>query len=133
LRKEKLLRRLRNLYSLEFVNAFFVPFVFLMYCHVHNEPVGLNSIIAFILNGILLLEGSYLWFQFSRQLTTPRPHSLKEIFKKLKKINLTLILLAITFIAVNPSKGVWDRYGTIYFSVVCRIRAYKLFRVSINV
>ena len=115
MRKEKLLGRLKNLYLLELFNAFFLPCVFLNYCYTHNESVGLNSVIALTLNGILLLEGSYLWFHISRQVTTANSNDVRGAFKKLKALNLGLIALAITFILFNPFKGKWDMYGAIIF------------------
>ena len=115
MRKEKLIGRLKTLYSLEFINAFFLPFIFLTYCYVHDESVGLNSLSALTLYGILLLEGSYFWFSVSRQLRTTNLNDLKKTFKRLKTINLVLILIEIMFIIIHPFNGTWDMYGTLLF------------------
>jgi hypothetical protein len=115
MRKEKLIGRLRNLYLLEFINAFFLPFVFLINCNLRDEPVGLNSIIAMTLNGVLLLQGSYLWFEISRQLRITTTDSLTRTFKKLKLIDIILTIGTIIFTWIFPFKGNWDKYGTIAF------------------
>lgn len=67
------------------------------------------------LSGILLLQGSYLWFKISRQLSITTSESLKSIFKKLKLINIILITATVIFIWIYPFKGNWDKYGTIGF------------------
>jgi hypothetical protein len=87
----------------------------LLKCNLRNEPVGLNSIAAMSLSGILLLQGSYLWFKISRQLSINTSDSLKSTFKKLKLINIILITATVIFVWIYPFKGSWDKYGTIGF------------------
>lgn len=115
MRKEKLTARLRNLYLLEFINAFFLPFVFLIKCNLWDKPVGLNSIMAMTLNGIILLQGSYLWFKISRRLRINTSGSLISTFKRLKLINIILIIGTFIAIWIYPFKSDWDKYGSIAF------------------
>lgn len=67
------------------------------------------------LNGVLLLQGSYLWFKISRQLKINTADSLTRTFKKIKLIDITLIIGTIIFIWLYPFKGNWDKYGAIAF------------------
>ncbi len=67
------------------------------------------------LNGILLLQGSYLWFKISRQLKINNSDSLITAFKKLKLINIILTIGTVIFILIYPFKGNWDKYGAIAF------------------
>ena len=115
MRKEKLLGRLRNLYFLELINAFLLPLAFLINCNLRNESVGPNSVLAMTLSGILLLQGSYFWFKISRQVRINAVDNWTNTFKKLKLIDIALIIGIVIFIWIYPFKGNWDRYGTIAF------------------
>ncbi len=113
--KEKLLKRLRYLYLLEFFNTLFLPFVFVINCYVRNEQVGINSIVVMTLNGFILLQGSYLWLKVSRHLRNNGSLSFIPTFKKLKLINIGLIIGTGLLLWFYPFKGTWDKYGSIIF------------------
>lgn len=115
MRKENLLKRLRYLYLLEFFNIFFLPFVFIINCNVRNEAIGLNSIVAIALNGFILLQGSYLWFNLSKHLGSSVPQNFLLKFKKLRLINIGLIIGIGLLLWIYPFKGTWDKYGSFIF------------------
>ena len=87
MQRDKLPRRLRQLYVVEFINVFWLPLAFWFVGQISNQELGLNSIVAMILNGILLMEGSYLWLCISRQLRAKRQYDFTQIFRVLKVLN----------------------------------------------
>lgn len=100
---------------MEFFNAFFLPFVFVTYCYVHDQGVGFNSIMAMALNGIILMEGSFLWFGISRQITNSKADNFFTAFRNLKRGNLILIALTIVAMLTYPFSSSFDRVGAIAF------------------
>lgn len=70
------------------------------------------------LNGLILLEGSYLWYGIRQQLITGKKHNFKRRFEIFKIMNLALFALALISIALVPFKGIVDKVGTgIFFAL----------------
>ena len=131
MRKEKVITRLKYLYSLELINAFFLPFAFLTYCYVHNERPGLNSIVALSLNGIILLEGSYLWFRICQRLTNPKADRSMTIYKTFKITNIGLIIITLTALLTNPFSSSYDKVGAIGFTVLAILEHINYFEIQL--
>ena len=130
-KKDYLVNRLRVLYRLEFFNVFGLPFVFVLNSIVYKQPIGINSIAAFILNGILLLEVSYLWFCIYRKLTQKQEDNFIKYFRIFKPFNLILILFTIVIIALNPFKSTFDRIGTFSFLLLAILEHINYFEVQL--
>jgi len=129
--REKLLKRLRSHYRLEFFNAFGLPFLFVLNSIVHNQPFGINSIVAFILNGIILLEGSFLWYSIYHKLTEKLDTNFIRIFRLFKSINLFLIILTIALIAFNQFKSTFEQIGTISFLILAILEHINYYEVQL--
>lgn len=130
-KREKLLRRLKQLYVLEFLNIFFLPLVFWYMGHQSGQEFGPNSIVAMILNGILLFEGSYLWFCISRQLRGVRQHDFIQSFKVLKVVNYVLFAFAVIAIIFIPFSGTFDKIVTTFFFVLAVLEQINYFEVQL--
>ena len=113
--KKRLLKRLRMLYTLEFINIFLLPFSFLFICFMLKQDVGYISGTMMILNGILLLEGSYFWFCMHRVVSKKKKLNFIQHFKILKYFNFTLLLIALYAIMRYHFQGIADIIGTILF------------------
>lgn len=109
MRKDALEKRIKQLSSLEFINVFLLPVAFLLVCYVSRQRIGLNSIIAMIINAILLLEGSYFWYIINRRLLKIEFSGFYRIFETLKKVNLIIIPLCLIVILVYPFSSSYDR------------------------
>lgn len=116
---------------LEFINVFVLPFAFLVNCNVRNEAVGLNSILAMTLNGVFLLQGSYLWFGLSQQIKNKTISNLANTFKRLKLIDLALVIGSAIIILFYPSKGNWDKYGAIAFLLLAMLEYINYFEIQL--
>ncbi|GEO06324.1 hypothetical protein AAE02nite_39880 [Adhaeribacter aerolatus] len=130
-KREKLLGRLRSHYRLEFFNAFGLPFLFVLNSIVHKQPIGINSIAAFILNGIILLEGSFLWYSIYRKLTTKLNTDFISILRLFKFINLLLIILTLNLIVVNQFKSTFEQVGAIAFLILAILEHINYFEVQL--
>lgn len=131
MKKERLIKRLRHLYFLEFVSIFFLPLAFWLFAHTKNQDLGLNSMATMILNGVLLLEGSYLWFSISRQLRTNTKFDLIKIFRVLKNVNWALFIVTIIIIIVNPFLGTLDKIGTVLFLTLAILEHVNYFEFQL--
>jgi len=115
MKKYRLINRLRQLYILEFLNAFLLPFGFWLFSSSRNQELGLNTIAAMTLNAILLFEGGYLWFSITRQLQHNGNYDFIRILKKLKAFNFGLGILMVMILIVTPFVSTLDRIGTALF------------------
>jgi hypothetical protein len=98
---------------------------------ISNEEFGLNSIVAMILNGILLIEGSYLWLCISRQLRLKRQHDFTQIFRVLKILNFGFFTLTIITISLTPFSGTFDRIVTTLFILLAVLEHINYFEVQL--
>ena len=131
MQRDKLIRRLRQLYVVEFINVFWLPLAFLIMGRLINEELGLNSIVAMILNGILLIEGSYLWLSISRRLRLKRPHDFPQIFRVLKILNFVFFTLTIITISFTPFSGIFDSIVTTLFILLAVLEHINYFEVQL--
>lgn len=116
--KRRLIKRLKEHYLVEFLNIFLLPLLFSINCFTFNQTIGINTIIAILLSGIVLLEGSYFWFNVLQKVmnkSTYNQNRLKVIFRNLKKINLLLFILAAILITRFPFVSMLDKIGTAIF------------------
>jgi ABC-type transport system involved in cytochrome c biogenesis permease subunit len=109
---------LRSHYRLEFFNAFGLPFLFVLNSIIHKQPIGINAIAAIFLNGIILLEGSYLWYSIYRKLTGKLETNYIPILGIFRSINLLLIILTVSIIVSNQFKSAFEQIGTIIFLIL---------------
>jgi uncharacterized membrane protein YkvI len=98
---------------------------------ISNEEFGLNSIVAMILNGILLIEGSYLWLCISRQLRLKRQHDFTQIFRVLKVLNFGFFILTILTISLTRFSGTFDRIVTTLFILLAVLEHINYFEVQL--
>ena len=131
MKKHQLISRLRQLYILEFLNAFALPFAFLSFGYVKNQGLGTNSLVAMILNGFLLFEGSYLWFGISRRLQTKEAHAFIGTFKFLKVLNFVLFVFASLIVALNPFLSTIDKVGTAFFFLLAVLEHVNYFEIQL--
>ncbi|RPH32680.1 MAG: hypothetical protein EHM93_08145 [Bacteroidales bacterium] len=131
MKKDKLLSRLKQLYLLEFCNIFLLPFVFWLFGQPHNHVLGQNTIVAMALNGVLLLEGSYLWFRISRKLRFKEQFDFGRTFKMLKILNFGLLALTIIIFIVNPFQGAYDKIGTTLFLLLAVLEHINYFEIQL--
>ena len=131
MQRDKLIGRLRQLYVVEFINVFWLPLQFLIIGRVTNQEFGLNSIVAMILNGILLIEGSYLWLCISRQLRLKRQHDFIQLFRVLKILNFGFFTLTIIAISFSPFSGTFDRIVTTLFILLAVLEHLNYFEVQL--
>lgn len=131
MKKDRLINRLRQLYILELLNIFLLPFAFWLFGHSRNLEIGLNSIVTMALNGVLLLEGSYLWFCISRQLRTREPGNFVGSFKTFKTLNFGLFVLTIIILVLNPFHGTFDKIGTTLFFGLAVLEHVNYFEIQL--
>ena len=131
MKRDKLTVRLRQLYIVEFINVFWLPLAFWIMGRVNNQSFGLNSIIAMIFNGILLIEGSYLWFSISKRLRLKGEHNFIKVFRALRKLNFLLFTLIITVISFNPFSGPFDRIVTAAFILLAILEYINYFEIQL--
>jgi len=131
MRKDRLISRLRQLYILEFFNIFFLPFAFWLFGHSRNQDLGVNSFVTMTLNGILLFEGSYLWFCILRQLITKEQFDFIRTFKALKTLNFGLFILTAVILALNPFLGTLDKIGTTLFFGLAILEHVNYFEIQL--
>jgi hypothetical protein len=131
MKKDRLIRRLSHLYFLEFINIFILPLAFWLFAHTKNQDLGLNSMVTMTLNGVLLLEGSYLWFCISRQLRTKKQRDFIKTFRVLKNLNLVLFILTIVILLSNPFLGTLDKIGATLFLALAILEHINYFEFQI--
>jgi hypothetical protein len=131
MKKDKLANRLRQLYILEFLNIFFLPLVFWFFGQSRNQELGLNAMASMTLNGVLLFEGSYLWFCISRLLKTREQHNFIRTFKILKKLNFGLFAVTIIIFSLSPFVGVFDKIGTALFFGLAVLEHINYFEIQL--
>lgn len=129
--RDKLKVRLRQLYLLEFFNVFWLPLAFWFMARTSHQILGLNSTIAMILNGIFLLEGSYLWYCISRQLRLNMPNNFVRLFRILKNLNFIFFALAIVAIATVPFSGSFDKITTASFVLLAALEHINYFEIQL--
>jgi hypothetical protein len=132
--KSKVIKRLKQHYIMEFVNVFLLPLCFFINSLILEKPLGLNSIVAIILNGILLLEGSYFWFKIYKKLityNTDKQHDLVMIFNRLKLINIALFLVVASLIITNPFRGTFDFVVTVFFLLLSILEHINYFEIQL--
>jgi hypothetical protein len=130
MKKEKLLRRIRTLCILEFFNAFFLPWVFIRFAS-GDQQIGLVSITSMVLNAILLLEGSYLWFSVYRRLNGAEIDALGRVFQRIRIINLVLIILSLGIIIFYPFVSSGDKIGAIIFFALATLEHINYFEIQL--
>lgn len=131
MQRDKLKRRLRQLYVLEFLNVFWLPVQFWIIGRIFNQEFGLNSIVAMLLNGILLIEGSYLWLCISRQLRLKRQHDFIPIFRVLKILNFGFFTFTIIAISFIPFSGTFDGIVTTLFVLLAVLEHINYFEIQL--
>lgn len=131
MKRDKLLRRLKQLYVLEFLNIFWLPLVFWYMGHQTGQEFGPNSIVTIVLNGILLFEGSYLWFCISRQLRGKNRHDFLRLFEVLKVVNYGLFAFVILAIVFVPFNSTFDKSVTTFFFVLALLEQINYFEVQL--
>jgi hypothetical protein len=131
MKKDQLIKRLSMLYRMELFNVFGLPFVYVLNSVVYKQSIGLNSIAAIILNGILLLEGSFFWFCIYRNVTKKPNHYFIPFFKIIKPINVLLIGVTIAIVVLQPFESTFDRAGTIAFLSLAILEYINYFEVQL--
>lgn len=131
MQRNKLIRRLRQLYIVEFINVFWLPLGFWIMGRVNNQAFGLNSIVAMSLNGVLLIEGSYLWLCISRQLILKRKGDFIPTFKFLKILNFVLFIIAFITIGFSPFSGTFDKIVTTIFILLATLEHINYFEIQL--
>jgi hypothetical protein len=131
MKREKLIVRLRQLCVVEFINVFLLPFAAWFWGRVNNQVFGLNSIIAMILSGILLIEGSYLWLSISILLKNKGHYNFIKTFRVLKKLNFGLFTLTFITIIFIPFSGTFDKIVTIIFTSLATLEHINYFEIQL--
>ncbi len=131
MKRDKLIVRLRQLYVVEFINVFWLPLAFWIMGRVNNQSFGLNSIVAMILNGILLTEGSYLWFSISKLLRHKGQYTFIKAFRILKKLNFGLFILTLIIFTLIPFSGTFDKIVTILFTLLAVLEHINYFEIQL--
>ena len=131
MKRDKLIVRLRQLYIVEFINVFWLPLACWIIGRTTNQAFGLNSIVAMTLNGILLVEGSYLWFSISRLLRFKGQYNFVKTFRVLKKLNFGFFLLTIITITFNPFSGTFDKIVTTIFTSLAVLEHVNYFEIQL--
>jgi hypothetical protein len=131
MQRKKLLARIRQLYILEFINVFWLPFAFWIMGWMHNQAFGLNSIVAMILNGILLVQGSYFWFCISWQLRFKRQYEFIKTFRVLKVLNFGFFIIAFITISFSPFSGTFDKIVTTIFTLLAVLEHINYFEIQL--
>ena len=131
MKRDKLIGRLRQLYIVEFINVFLLPLAFWIMGRANNQSLGLNSVVAMIFNGILLIEGSYLWFSISRLLRLKGQYNFVKTFRILKKLNFGFFLLTIITITFNPFSGTFDKIVTTIFTLLAVLEHVNYFEIQL--
>lgn len=131
MKKEKLVNRVKNLYRLEFLNIFLLPLILYYATIQYNQSIGVNSVSSIILNGILLIEGSFFWFNVYRNLTQNQDISFVRYFKIFKPVNMILIALTLVIIVFNNFKGIIDIIGTFSFLLLAILEHINYFEFQL--
>ncbi len=129
--KVKLIKRIKSLYKIEFSCVFLLPFAFCIQYLKKDQIVGLNVIIAMILNGFLLLEGSYFWLIIYKQLINNRTSNFINTYTRLKKINILLIIMSLTFVSLHSFTGNLDKMGTLIFLLLAILEQINYFEYQL--
>ena len=129
--RTKVKRRIKRLFILEFFNAFWLPLIFCFFSFRINESIGLNSIIAMTLNGIILLEGSFIWLSINRRLNY-NPHiKFKKYFNKVRVIDIILITMSFFTILLIPFEGSLDKFGAYTFFTLAVLEFINYFEYQL--
>lgn len=131
MKRDKLIIRLRQLYLVEFINVFWLPLGFWIMGRLSNQKFGLHSIAAMIFNGIILIEGSYLWFCISRKLKFKGQYNFIKTFRILKKLNFCFFTLTITTLAISPFIGTFDKIVTTIFILLAVLEHVNYFEIQL--
>lgn len=108
-------KKLKLLYTLEFLNIILVPMAFFIFGYPNILTIGINSIFAIVLTGVLFLEGGFFWLTLYRAFENKHRTNSIKVFQALKKINIVLFAFVGLCILVNPFSGVADRISTFFF------------------
>ena len=131
MQRDKLIARLRQLYIFEFINVFWLPLGLWFMGRISDQSFGVNSIAAIILNGILLLEGSYLWFSISRQLNFKKKYGFIKTFRVLKTLNFGFLALTLVTIYFSPFSGTFDKIVTTIFILLAVLEHINYFEIQL--
>jgi hypothetical protein len=131
--KEKLIKRLKQHYLVEFLNIFLLPASFCIICFTLNQSIGQNSILAMILSGCILLEGSCFWFKVYKRVTNRNTFTLMliRVFSILKTVNIVLFVLAFSLIITHPFVGTLDQFGTFLFFTLAILEHINYFEFQL--
>jgi hypothetical protein len=132
--KENLIKRLKQHYLVEFLNIFLLPFSFCLSCFILNQSIGINSIFTMILNGLLLLEGSYFWFKVYQRIKNRNGSDLSKlrgIFSFLKIVNFALFILTIVVVIIYPFVSTLDKIGTFFFLILAILEHINYFEFQL--
>lgn len=132
--RSKLVMRIKQHYIMEFINVFLFPICFLIISKLINRPIGQNSIVAMILNGVILLEGSYFWFMIYTRLVshnTDKQTRVVSIYRKLKILNIALFVLAIFHFMTNTFYGFFDIVVTVIFLILAILEHINYFEIQL--
>jgi len=131
MQRNKLIARLRQLCIVEFINVFWLPLAFWIMERTNNQSFGVNSIVAIILNGILLLEGSYLWFSISRQISFKKKYSFVKTYRVLKILNFGFLALTLVTICFSSFSGTFDKIVTTIFILLAVLEHINYFEIQL--
>jgi hypothetical protein len=132
--KENLIKRLKQHYLVEFLNIFLLPLSFGLSCFILNQSIGINSIFTMILNGFLLLEGSYFWFKVYQRIKNRNGSDLSKlrgIFSFLKIVNFALFILTIAVVIIYPFVSILDKIGTFLFLILAILEHINYFEFQL--
>jgi hypothetical protein len=131
MQRDKLIQKIRLLYIVEFINIFWLPLAFWIMGRSNHQEFGFNSIVAMILNGILLMEGSYFWLCIYRRLRLKRQHGFIQTFRVLKILNFGLFILTIIIICFSPFSGTFDKIVTTIFMLLAVLEHINYFEIQL--
>ncbi|MFC0624970.1 multidrug transporter [Kribbella deserti] len=120
------LRRLRMLAVLEFVNIPLLSYVFIA---VLGMPVTAANLIGLVLVAVILAEGGTYWWLKVRQLSaaTPLPAGMRA-YRVLLKANLALLVAGAIALGVltgsGPAAGFWPGIALWFFAVLEHINYF---------
>ncbi len=131
MKREKLIKRVKSLWTLELFNVFFLPFAFILKCLLNGQPIGFNSTSAMVLNGILLLQGSYFWFRYKQLIEKRVTVEVFGIFRVFGSLNLFLIVLSLVLLLLFPFQGSYDRIGAWAFFALAVLEYINYFEIQL--
>ena len=129
--RTKLQKRVRWLSRLELFNALWLLFIFWYLSFRLNESIGLNSIIAMMLNGIMLLEGSFIWLSINRKLNNYPHINFIKYFNKIRIVDIVLIAVSFFSILLLPFKSSLDKFGAYLFFTLAVLEYINYFELQL--